>query len=239
MSQDAPGAFSRSAALLGGEAMRRLVAARVIVFGIGGVGGWCAEALARSGVGAVDVVDGDVVEPSNINRQSVATVAAIGRPKVDLMAVRLAEINPAISVTAHRARFCAETEEAFAGTVAACDCVVDAIDSLEDKRRLARLCGRLGVFMVSSMGAALRLDPTLVRTAPFSKVSGDPLARALRRLFRQDETGTIPDFPCAYSEERPAKCAERGSMMPVTATFGMVLASLVVGKLRAVKRLSD
>lgn len=233
MSQDAAGAFSRSAALLGGEAMRRLAAARVIVFGIGGVGGWCAEALVRSGIGAVDVVDGDAVEPSNINRQSVATSATIGRPKVEVMAARLEEINPGVAVMAHRARFCAETEAAFAETIAACDCVVDAIDSLEDKRRLARLCGRLGVFMVSSMGAALRLDPTLVRTAPFSKVAGDPLARAMRRLFRQDETGTIPDFPCAYSEERPASCAERGSMMPVTATFGMTLASLVVGKLGA------
>ena len=227
------GFFDRTSTLLGEAAMARLAASRVIVFGIGGVGGWCAEALVRSGIGAIDVVDGDVVEPSNINRQSVASAAAIGRPKVEVMAERLREINPAVAVSARQARFCAETEASFAEAMKGCGCVVDAIDSLEDKRRLARLCEQLGVFMVSSMGAALRVDPTLVRTAPFSKVSGDPLARAMRRLFRQDDKGTVPDFPCAWSEERPARCDGRGSMTPVTATFGMVLASLVISRLKA------
>lgn len=220
--------FSRSEALLGADAMRRLAAARVIVFGVGGVGGWCAEALARSGVGAIAVVDGDVVEPSNINRQAVATSATIGRPKVDVIAGRLVEINPGIRVEPHRMRFCADTEEFFSDAISRCDCVVDAIDSLEDKRRLARLCESLGAYMVSSMGAALRTDPTLVRAAPFSKVAGDPLARALRRLFREDGGGALPDFQCAYTEERAAKRGALGSMMPVTATFGMVLASLAI-----------
>jgi tRNA A37 threonylcarbamoyladenosine dehydratase len=237
--------FSRTAALLGPDAMERIAAMRVFVFGVGGVGGWCAEALARTGVGRIAIVDDDVVAPSNINRQLVATSATIGRPKVEVLAERLREINPSIAVEVFQERFCADTEFFFSQTITGggggrppvpCPVVIDAIDSLDEKRRLIRLCERLGLFLVSSMGAALRTDPTRVAYSRFSAVSGDPVARALRNRLRHDEIGTIPDFPCVCSTEQPRRpladssgAPALGSFMPVTAAFGMALAALAVG----------
>lgn len=220
--------FSRSAALLGPEGMGRVAAMRVFVFGVGGVGGWCAEALARTGVGSLVLVDDDVVAPSNVNRQVMATSATIGRPKVEVLAERLREINPDIAVEACQRRFCAETEADFDQALTPCSAVVDAIDSLDDKRRLIRLCERRGDFIVSSMGAALRTDPTCVRYSAFTDVIGDPMARALRGRFRKDDLGTLPLLPCVHSTESPRKVGALGSLMSVTATFGMVLASLVL-----------
>lgn len=224
--------FSRTAALLGPDAMERIASMRVFVFGVGGVGGWCAEALARTGVGRIAIVDDDVVAPSNINRQLVATSATIGRPKVEVLAERLREINPSIAVEAFQERFCAGTEGSFDERLGGCDAVIDAIDSLDEKRRLIRLCERLGLFLVSSMGAALRTDPTRVAYSNFAAVSGDPVARALRNRLRHDEIGTIPDFACVHSTESPRKpspSSPLGSLMPVTATFGMALAALALG----------
>lgn len=222
--------------------MERIASMRVFVFGVGGVGGWCAEALARTGVGHIAIVDDDVVAPSNINRQVMATSATIGRPKVEVLAERLREINPNITVEAYQKRFNAETEEFFsqalAGGCGGCPpvpspVVIDAIDSLDEKRRLIRLCERRGLFLVSSMGAARRVDPTCVTCSPFPKVAGDPVARALRNRLRHDEIGTLPDFPCVHSTEPPRKTEEGlGSLMPVTATFGMALAALALGAIR-------
>ncbi len=215
------GVFSRSAALLGDAAMKRLSDARVLVVGVGGVGSWCAEALVRTGVGHLAVMDDDVVAASNLNRQCPATAESIGRRKVDAMRDRLLAINPACDVAALTERFTGAEE------IGGFNVVVDAIDSVDCKAALvAQAVGR-GVPVVSSMGAALRTDPTKVRVSRFDKVVGDGLARALRRRFRADGKA-MPRFDCVWSEEPPRECAGRGSLMQVTAAFGMCLAARVV-----------
>lgn len=214
--------FERSGALLGEEAMARLAAARVLVVGVGGVGSWCAEALARTGVGAITLVDDDVVQPSNVNRQCPATAAAIGRPKVEAMRERILAVNPACEVEARCERY------AGGGDFSRYSAAADAIDSVGAKAELILAATAAGVPFVSSMGAALRMDPTAVRVTRFEKVEGDGLARALRRRFR--ELGRFPTarFGCVWSREAPAAesaAGARGSLMTVTATFGMCLAA--------------
>ena len=219
--------FARSEALLGSEAMARLKAARILVVGVGGVGSWCAEALVRTGLGHITLVDDDVVAESNVNRQCPATAVTIGRPKVEAMAERLAAINPQADVIAKFERFERfERSEKF-------DIVVDAIDSVDCKAELILGATEAGVPVVSSMGAALRLDPTKVKVTRFEKVEGDGLARALRQRFKK--LGRFPKgrFSCVWSTEHAIEQSEqsnnrtilKGSLMPVTATFGMCLAS--------------
>lgn len=214
-------AFSRSAALLGREAMERLAAARVLVVGVGGVGGWCAEALVRTGVAHLSVMDDDTVAASNINRQCPATPATVGRLKVEAMRERLLSVNPDADVEALPVRFTGAED------VSGYDVVADAIDSVACKAALILKASELGVPVVSSMGAALRTDPSRVRVTRFEKVSGDGLARALRRRFRAE--GRFPGrFDCVWSDEPPRGCEVRGSLMQVTAAFGMCLAARVV-----------
>ena len=214
-------AVSRSTALLGDEAMKRLAAARVLVVGVGGVGSWCAEALVRTGVGHLTIMDDDVVAASNMNRQCPATVAALGRLKVEAMKERLLAIDPSVDIDGRAERFTGEEE------IGGFDVVVDAIDSVACKAALILKALDGGMPVVSSMGAALRTDPTRVRVTRFEKVEGDGLARALRQRFRA--LGRFPGrFDCVWSAEPPRSCAERGSLMQVTATFGMCLASRVV-----------
>ena len=214
-------ALSRSAALLGEEAMARLAAARVLVVGVGGVGSWCAEALLRTGVGRLVLMDDDSVAPSNLNRQCPATAATLGRLKAEVMRERLLAIRPDAEVEAVCARFTgAEDIRGF-------DAIADAIDSVDCKAALVLKAAELGTPIVSSMGAALRLDPTRVRVTRFDKVAGDGLARALRRRFRA-AGGGLPRFDCVWSDEPPRSCRERGSLMAVTATFGMCLAARIV-----------
>ena len=252
--------FSRSEALLGEAAMSRLRAARVLVVGVGGVGSWCAEALVRTGVGHVTLVDDDVVAESNVNRQCPATAKTIGRPKVEAMAERLREINPGCVVTAHNARYPIEqSNNPNNRTIEQFSLVVDAIDSVDCKAELILGATEAGVPIVSSMGAALRLDPTKVKVTRFGKVEGDGLARALRQRFKKLQRFPAAKFSCVWSTEMahgavPAKAVRRpfppcgadanqaieqsnnpnnrtipkGSLMPVTATFGMCLASEAV-----------
>jgi len=218
-------ALSRSEALLGAEAMARLKSAHVLLVGVGGVGSWCAEALVRSGLGAITLVDDDAVVASNLNRQCPATVATLGCAKVEAMAERLRAIAPDVAVTTVRARYPSEAT-CFAFTQF--DWVVDAIDSVQAKAELVRTVTAAGVPLVSSMGAALRLDPTRVRVTRFEKVTGDALARALRQRFRRE--GRFPErkFDCVWSDEPPRPCAGRGSLMTVTAAFGLALAARVL-----------
>ena len=219
--------FARSEALLGEEAMKRLAAARVLVVGVGGVGSWCAEALVRTGLGHVTLMDDDVVAESNVNRQCPATAATIGWPKVEAMAERLRAINPQADVIARFERF-----EGFEG-FEKFDVVVDAIDSVDCKAELILGATEAGVPLVSSMGAALRLDPTKVRVTRFEKVEGDGLARALRQRFRR--LGRFPGrFAAVWSTETPRADGGknvRGSIMPVTAAFGMALAGEIIRRL--------
>ena len=222
--------FSRSEALLGGEAMKRLADARVLVVGVGGVGSWCAEALVRTGLGHITLVDDDVVAESNVNRQCPATAKTIGRPKVEAMRDRLLAINPDCDITTLKERY---TSTVHLDLFPPPSLIVDAIDSVDCKAELILGAAEAGVPLVSSMGAALRLDPTKVRVTRFEKVEGDGLARALRQRFKK--LGRFPKgrFTCVWSGEAPvtAPVAEtatvrlKGSLMPVTATFGMCLAS--------------
>lgn len=236
--------FNRVERLTGPEGLEHLRRSSVIVFGLGGVGSWAAEALARSGVGRLTLVDADVVAASNINRQLPALLSTVGEPKVDVMARRIADINPCCEVTALCERYTDETAPSFnlPGHIA----IIDAIDSPADKASLilrATACP-LPTRLFSSMGAALRLDPTQVRVDEFWRVTGDALAAALRRRFRK--SGAMPrrKFKCVYSTEQGAanvwhgadtsgamtygKTAVNGAMMPVTATFGLNLAALTL-----------
>ena len=219
--------FSRSEALLGSEAMRRLAEARVLVVGVGGVGSWCAEALVRTGLGHITLVDDDVVAESNVNRQCPATAATVGRAKVEAMAERLRAINPDCDITALCERYpCSPFP-------VPCSLVIDAIDSVDCKAELILGATEAGVPIVSSMGAALRLDPTKVKVTRFEKVEGDGLARALRLRFKKSGRFPAAKFSCVWSAEVAVGGAPRtscptegkGSIMPVTATFGMCLAS--------------
>ena len=225
--------FSRTEALLGATAMERLAAAQVLVVGVGGVGSWCAEALVRTGVGAIALIDDDRIAASNVNRQCPATAGTIGRTKVDVMAERLRDINPGCRIAARCERF-----ERFEG-LGGFDAIVDAIDSVANKANLILGATDAGVPIVSSMGAALRTDPTQVRVSRFEKVEGDGLARALRQLFKRANRFPRRRFSCVWSREparRPAGWAQgqsfsKGSLMPVTATFGMCLASATINLL--------
>ena len=214
--------FSRSRALIGDEAMARLASARVLVVGVGGVGSWCAEALVRTGLGAITLMDDDLVAESNVNRQCPATSLTVGEPKTEAMKRRLLAINPQCAVEARQERF-----ERFDG-LDGFDLVVDAIDSVGCKAELILGATESGVPIVSSMGAALRLDPTKVEVRRFDRVEGDGLARALRQRFKK--LGRYPSAPfrCVCSTEPPSACSDpsaKGSLMPVTATFGMCLAA--------------
>ena len=222
--------FQRTELLLGTNAMRALAKTRVIVVGTGGVGSWCAEALARTAVGHLTLVDSDRVCASNVNRQLMATSATIGEPKVTALARRLREINPAADIKAVDGVYSADTASTF--KLEEFDYVIDAIDSVADKAQLIRHALSLpSVTLFSSMGAARRLDPFRIRATEFWKVQGDGLARALRNRFRK--TGEFParKFTCVWSEEPPR--AEAGTVMHVTAAFGLALASLVVRKVEA------
>ena len=222
--------LSRSEALLGAEAMARLASARVLVVGVGGVGSWCAEALARTGVGRIVLVDDDVVASSNVNRQCPATSRTLGRPKVEVMRERLLEIIPGGDFEAIAGRYPSATTGL---RLTDFDVVVDAIDSVDCKAELILAATAAGVPVVSSMGAARRLDPTKVVVRRFDKVDGDGLARALRQRFRRIGRWPSAPFECVCSTEpprplppaAPGEPAPKGSVMPVTCAFGMALAS--------------
>lgn len=222
----------RTRSLLGDAAFGKLEVLHVAVFGVGGVGGWCAEALVRSGVRRLTLVDDDTVAESNINRQRQALPSTVGKPKVGVLRDMLLEIAPDAEITAVRDRYTPENADAFRALFEDCDVVVDAIDSVGCKAHLMLRSGVAGEgrpVVFSSMGAALRTDPAKVRVAPFHKVAGDGLAKALRARFRKSGI-PLPRNLCVYSEELPEKtdASVKGSVMPVTCAFGMALASLVL-----------
>ncbi len=208
--------------------MARLEKARVVVVGVGGVGSWCAEALVRTGVGHVTLVDDDAVVPSNVNRQCPATSRTMGCAKVEAMRERLLEIRPDCEVAAVKARYEGGGDVLRSPDGTAVDLVVDAIDSVDCKAELILSATGAGVPIVSSMGAALRTDPTRVAVRRFDKVEGDGLARALRQRFKRLARHPQSKFSCVCSDEPPRKAEDRavkGSLMPVTCAFGMALAA--------------
>ena len=191
--------FRRTELLLGEETMQRIASKRVIIFGVGGVGSWCAESLVRSGIRQLTIVDSDRVCITNINRQLMATAKTVGQVKVEVLRERLLSINPSAEITAMQQIFCEETAESF--ELESYDYVIDAIDSLKDKALLILLACQKEVTFFSSMGAALKLDPTRIKVTEFWKVQGDPLARALRNRFKRNKQYPSRKFQCVYSDE--------------------------------------
>ena len=225
--------FRRNELLLGSETMERIAQKRVIIFGVGGVGSWCAESLVRSGISRLTIVDSDCVSVTNINRQLMATTKTVGQVKVDALKERLLSINPKAEITALQQVFSEETAERF--QLDTYDYIIDAIDSLKDKATLILLACQQQAKLFSSMGAALKLDPTRIKVTEFWKVKGDPLARALRNRFKKDKTFPKRKFLCIYSDEllknqMPVDPEDRGngSIVHITAIFGLMLAGLVI-----------
>lgn len=191
--------FRRAELLMGTEAVDRLAQKRVIIFGVGGVGSWVAEGLIRSGIMNLTIVDSDCVCVTNVNRQLMATTKTIGQVKVDALKEHLLEISPAANITALRAIYSAETADSFA--LDQYDAIVDAIDSLNNKALLILNACKTNAYFVSSMGAALKMDPTKIRVAEFWKVQGCPLGHALRKKLKREKTLPEKKFMCVYSEE--------------------------------------
>jgi tRNA A37 threonylcarbamoyladenosine dehydratase len=225
--------FRRAELLLGDDAMNRIAEKRVIIFGVGGVGSWCAESLVRSGIRKLTIVDSDCVSVTNINRQLMATTKTVGQVKVDALKERLLAINPSAEITALQQVFSADTASQFG--LEGYDYIIDAIDSLKDKALLILLACQSKAKLFSSMGAALKLDPTRIKTAEFWKVTGDPLARALRNRFKRDKQFPKRKFQCVFSDEllenkKPIDPEDKGngSIVHITAIFGLMLSGLVV-----------
>ena len=191
--------FNRTRLLLGDRLMESLDKTRVIIFGVGGVGSWCAEGLVRSGIGHLTIVDSDRVCITNVNRQMMATSKTIGMVKVEALKERLEEINPDVEIEAVQAIYSEETASQF--DLDTYDYVIDAIDSLKDKATLILKATASKSKFFSSMGAALKLDPTKVEVSEFWKVKGCPLARALRQRFKKKKEYPQKKFLCVYSDE--------------------------------------
>ena len=190
--------FSRTRLLMGRDALERLRGARVIVFGVGGVGGYAVEVLARSGVGEITVVDNDTVSLTNINRQIIALHSTIGQDKTEVVRRRVADINPQCKVTCVKQFYLPETADEI--DLAAYDYVVDCIDTVKAKMELARRCHTLGVPLICSMGAANKMDCTRLRVDTFLNTRIDPIARIMRKKLRKEG---VTNFKCAYSDELP------------------------------------
>ncbi len=218
--------FSRTRLLLGDQAMQKLSRSRVAVFGVGGVGGYVAEALARSGVGALDLIDHDQVSLSNINRQIIALHSTIGEYKVDVMKSRIADINPACLVLARKCFFLPETRDEF--HFSDYDYVVDAVDTVTAKIQLVLQAKEAGVPVISSMGAGNKLDPAGFEVADIYRTSVCPLARVMRRELKKRG---VEKLKVVYSKEEPKDCDGQrvpGSTAFVPSVAGLIIASEVV-----------
>jgi tRNA A37 threonylcarbamoyladenosine dehydratase len=243
------GIFDLAERLLGEETMKQIGKVRIILFGVGGVGSWCAEGLIRMGVRQLTIVDADRVCETNINRQLMATTKTIGELKVEALKTRLLDINPEADITAIAGVYNEDTSASF--RLDTYDYIIDAIDSLKYKVHLIRTAARTKAKLYSSMGAALKMDPTRIKVAEFWKVKGCPLAAALRRKMKEGER-PAKKFLCVYSDEllenkgsvyetdeskrsallkmeNPSKKAQiNGTLVHITAIFGFTLAGLVV-----------
>lgn len=227
---------SRTAMLLGEAAIERLEAAAVAVFGLGGVGSYAAEALARAGVGRLVLVDGDVVSDTNRNRQLIALTSTVGQPKAEVMAQRVRDINPACRVEAHTVFYLPGEGE---GLIDGCDYVVDAIDTVTAKLALAEECRDKRIPLISAMGCGNKLDPTQFRVRDIARTSVCPLCRVMRRELR---ARGIEHLKVVYSEEPPltpqaAFCTETpgasrrtlpGSVSFVPSVAGLILSGEVI-----------
>ena len=237
--------WERTQRLIGLDGFKRLRESLVIVFGLGGVGSYCVEALARSGIGHLRIVDHDVISLSNCNRQLLATRSTVGREKVEVMRQRVIDIDPEIQVDARRSFFAREDADSLLEGEPSF--VVDAVDALGPKVELLVRCRDQSVPVVSSMGAAARLDPTLIRVSWLRDTCGDPLAARVRKMLRR--RGGLEGILAVYSTEpvRPTATGDwplmtddlfRGrqrviqpSMVMVPAAMGLTAASTVIQRL--------
>ena len=235
--------FSRTELLLGAEALRKLAASRVAVFGIGGVGGYVVEALARSGVGALDLTDRDVVSVSNINRQIIALQSTIGMSKVEAAAARVKDINPDAEVRCHEVFFTPDTSHMF--DFSQYDYVVDAIDTVTGKLEIITDAKNAGVPVISAMGAGNKLDPTAFEVCDIYSTSDDALARIMRKELRKRGIDSLKvvcsrEKPgCEGSVPPPDGSGKRVKPIPGSAAFvpsvmGLIIAGEVVKDLAGV-----
>ena len=233
--------FLRTRMLLGADAMERLEKAHVCVLGLGGVGSWCAEALARSGVGELTLMDQDQVEPSNLNRQAEALESTLGLPKAEAMAQRVLAVNPACQVHPVQGRYEVETREDFFAQ--RYDYIVDAIDLVSCKLDLIETALRRGVPIISALGTGNKLDASLLRVSDLSKTEGCPLARVVRKELRNrgilhhkvvwsPEEARKADQPEAPP---PGRRSVPASVVWVPASAGLLLAGEVVMDLTGVR----
>lgn len=240
--------FSRVELLLGSEAFKLISSKRVILFGVGGVGSWCAEALIRSGIKHLTIVDPDRVNISNLNRQLPATTATIGELKVEVLKRRLLEINPDAEIEAIAQIYTEGTAPAF--FLHNYHYIVDAIDTLTHKAHLLIESCKTEATVFASMGAGLKMDPLRIQTTEFWKVKGCKLAAALRQRFRKNDEKPAKKIQCVYSEEMLKnkgviddieeggiisnyKPHTNGTMLHITGIFGFMLASLVINDINS------
>lgn len=231
--------LSRTQALIGEVALEKLKNSRVIVFGVGGVGGYVVEALARCGVGEFDLVDADKVSQSNINRQIIALQSTVGQYKTEVMKSRILDINPTAKVNVYNLFYLPETENQFDFSIY--DYVVDAVDTVSAKISIIQKAKQAGVPVISAMGAGNKLDPTAFEVADISKTSVCPLAKVMRRELKKRG---IDHLKVVYSKEE-RKCfgvtdSESGKLSPASISFvpsvaGLIIASEVIKDLTADK----
>ena len=222
--------FDRTKKIIGEENFSKLSSSTVAIFGIGGVGSFTVEALARSGVGHLILIDKDNVDETNINRQIHALNSTTGKPKVEIMRQRILDINPNVKVDAIQ-KFYLPTENAGDFFIFDCDYVVDAIDTITAKINLAVECQRRNIPLISSMGAGNKLDPTRFKVADIYKTSVDPVAKVMRKKLR--ELG-VESLKCVYSDEVPRKVeGVIGSIAFVPSVAGLIIAAEVVKDLIA------
>ena len=221
--------YSRIESLIGEQKARRLYDASVMVVGLGGVGGYAAEALVRCGIGKLTVIDHDTVEPSNFNRQILAVEDTLGQKKTEVFRCRAMSINPDVRVSCHDSFLTEENLESF--FTERIDYVVDAIDTLTSKVALWKYCQERGIGIISCMGTAKKLDPTRLQLTTLDKTEYDPMAKALRQIARKN--GLSLKIPVVYSREEPLNKSSEvlGSMVFVPASAGLLCARKVVSDL--------
>ncbi len=218
-------AISRFSELVGEKNIEKLKNSRVAVFGVGGVGGHVCEALARSGVGHIEIFDNDVVSPSNINRQIIALTSTVGRKKTEVMKERLLDINPELEIVAHDIFYSAENADEY--PLSSFDYIADAIDSVKSKLELIKRAKEAGTPIISSMGTGNKLDPSRLLISDISKTEYCPLAKTVRVALRKMG---INHLDVVFSKEEPVKTEQRTPMSTafVPGAAGILMASKIV-----------